>query len=216
MLADRADIRQSFYSLSGRVAIMAKSEVTTSIPEHSNLDPYWNTRARGMGATAAQPISTGAEENVLCYGYPDKYREDIFMHELAHGLDNLGATYVIPNWKNRLQQTFDHAVSRGLWADTYAGSNPTEYFAEGVQSFFDVDDPTPAPGISNEINLQSELRTYDPELFNLLLEVFPCNNHYIKRCDKSRAAENSQQLRMDCGGGSAGSVHSGGGSGLVG
>nr|KAG5690278.1 hypothetical protein BaRGS_018630 [Batillaria attramentaria] len=172
MLADRADIRQSFYSLSGRVAIMAKSEVTTSIPEHSNLDPYWNTRARGMGATAAQPISTGAEENVLCYGYPDKYREDIFMHELAHGLDNLGATYVIPNWKNRLQQTFDHAVSRGLWADTYAGSNPTEYFV----------------GISNEINLQSELRTYDPELFNLLLEVFPCNNHYIKRCDKSRGS----------------------------
>ena len=66
-LADRADVRQSFYSHSGRVAIIARSERTTQIPEHSNLDSaYWDKRARGLGATTALPISTGAEENVLC------------------------------------------------------------------------------------------------------------------------------------------------------
>jgi hypothetical protein len=49
---------------------MAVSEVATDIPEHRFLadDPEvdWDTRARGLGGTPGVPITTGAEENLLC------------------------------------------------------------------------------------------------------------------------------------------------------
>ena len=69
MLADREDLRRAQYYNKGRVAIMATypRELTTHIPEHRFLDPnFWNERARGLGGTLHLPLTTGAEENVLC------------------------------------------------------------------------------------------------------------------------------------------------------
>lgn len=50
LLADNQGVRESYYKLSGRVAIMASHEVTTSIPEHRSVvfldHPCWrNWRA---------------------------------------------------------------------------------------------------------------------------------------------------------------------------
>jgi hypothetical protein len=70
MLRDRPDVRQAMLGQGARVGIMAVSEVTTDIPEHRFLadDPEvdWDTRARGLGGTPGVPITTGAEENLLC------------------------------------------------------------------------------------------------------------------------------------------------------
>ena len=45
-------------------------EFTTSIPEHAYLknDPNtnWDERARGMGGTLDIPVTSCAEENLLC------------------------------------------------------------------------------------------------------------------------------------------------------
>ena len=58
----------------------------TSIPEHRHLGRWWDTRARGLGGTLHIPVSSGAEENLLCYSN-DRYRsEDIFLHEFSHGI----------------------------------------------------------------------------------------------------------------------------------
>ena len=60
---------------------------TTSIPEHRWLGPSWDQRARGLGGTLAIPISTGGEENLLCWRNRDRYpNEDIFLHEFSHGI----------------------------------------------------------------------------------------------------------------------------------
>ena len=59
LLADHSGVRNNYYQRYGRVGIMATTEYTTNIPEHSWLDPvFWNARARGLGATEAWPIST--------------------------------------------------------------------------------------------------------------------------------------------------------------
>nr|KAG5696492.1 hypothetical protein BaRGS_016531 [Batillaria attramentaria] len=182
-----------------RVAIMAASEVTLDIPEHSHLDEHMNQRARGLGATITEPVSTGAEENVLCEDHDRYHREDIFLHEFAHAIDGLGANIVIPNWHQKRQHVYNHAKSTGLWNNTYAMTNPAEYFAEGVQSFFNVNDhANPTNGIHNDIDTQAELKHYDPQLYNLILEVFPCNNHYLKRCGTTRHQEQTQHIKMDC------------------
>ena len=56
-----------------------------------------------------------------------------------------------------------------LW-QTYAAENTDEYWAEGVQSWFGLND-SPGP-IHNEINTRAELESYDPALAKLIREVF--------------------------------------------
>ena len=53
MLSGRPDVRAAMISNGARVGIMARTEVTLDIPEHSDLKPnkYWDKRARGLGAT---------------------------------------------------------------------------------------------------------------------------------------------------------------------
>ena len=64
-------------------------------------------------------------------------------------------------------------------------STVQEYFGEGTQSFFDVNAYSPAAnGVHGPINTRAKLRTYDPTLFRLLKEVYPCMNIYHKRCNK--------------------------------
>ena len=47
--------------------------MTTDIPEHSDLknDPNtdWDTRARGLGGTLGNPVTTNAEENINCLSW---------------------------------------------------------------------------------------------------------------------------------------------------
>ncbi|XP_046550965.1 uncharacterized protein LOC124260723 [Haliotis rubra] len=217
LLADHSGVRQSYYRLSGRVAVIGAREGTVSIPEHAWLGPSWNDRARGLGATEHAPVSTGGEENILCYTNDRYGDEDIFLHEFSHGIHLLGAKYAIPGWQGRLQSLYDQAKSAGRWRNTYAMTTVEEYFAEGTQSYFSVNAYSAVPnGIHNHVNTPETLRQYDPQLFSLIKEVFPCGNTYLKRCNTSRNAERSQQLRMNCnleGGGNETGSGSGTGSG---
>eukprot|EP00058_Branchiostoma_floridae_P010627 XP_002596115.1 hypothetical protein BRAFLDRAFT_66156 [Branchiostoma floridae] len=132
MLADRRDLRDSYFNVYGRAAIMAESEVTLDIPEHSHMDESFNTRARGLGGTVSYPVSTGAEENVLCYQSDSLRVEDIFMHEFAHGVHNMAAKIVIPDFDDRLGAAYQDAWANGRFANTYADDTVFEYWAEGV------------------------------------------------------------------------------------
>ena len=83
---------------------------------------------------------------------------------------------------SRLQQ---QNLNTGLWENTYAGSNKEEYFAVGTQCFFNNSrkGPEGSDGVHNEISTHDQLRDYDPGLYNLMLETFPCQNELIQRCD---------------------------------
>ena len=177
MLVHRDDLRRTMAEMGVRVVIIAVSEVTTDIPEWSDLyeafpSTDWNTRARGLGATPRRPATGAAEENVLCYpDDPYKY-EDILVHEFAHTMLIMGVEQRQGGrkFRERLELAFRHALDAGLWEGTYAGENPDEYWAEGVQSWFGLNDP-PGP-IHNYVNTREELEAYDPELGNLIQEVF--------------------------------------------
>lgn len=68
-------------------------------------------------------------------------------------------------------------------------STDREFFAEGVTSFFDVNTETwngKPNGIHNHVNTRAELKSYDRELYNLVKEVFPCQNKFLDRCSALR------------------------------
>ena len=57
-----------------------------------------------------------------------------------------------------------------MWKGTYAGSNSGEYWAEGVQSWFDTNRQNDSQ--HNHVDTREELKAYDPELAKLCNEVF--------------------------------------------
>ena len=180
MLVNRPDLRATIAEMGVRVAIMAESEVTTDIPEHSDLyeafpSTDWNARARGLSATRVRPATSAAEENLLCYG-DDAYRnEDILVHEFAHTVPQMGVEQQPKGtaFRTRLEAAYEDALDAGLWAGTYAAEHTDEYWAEAVQSWFGVNDwAIPTNGIHNHINTRHELEAYDPRIADLIEEVF--------------------------------------------
>jgi hypothetical protein len=172
MLAHRPEVRDAMVKNKVRCAIMAYSERTTDIPEHSDLTPkdYWDVRARGLGATRARPAISGAEENLLCFPGDPYSTENILIHEFGHAMHEMGLSKTDPSFDGRLREAFEHAKKEGLWKGTYAATNRHEYWAEGVQSWFDTNRENDSQ--HNHVNTREELKAYDPALAALAAEVF--------------------------------------------
>lgn len=175
MLAFRPELVARLAEKKIRLAIMAESELTTDIPEHSDLTPkdYWDQRARGLGATLDRPAVSAAEENVRCYP-TDRYRgESILVHEFAHAVFDIAIAPYEPAMGPRLQAAYDAAMKAGRFARTYAAENPKEYWAEGVQDWFDTNlHASPPNGVHNEVHTRAQLLAYDPELAAIARDVF--------------------------------------------
>jgi len=182
MLADRDDILQALIKGRCRFVVMAPTEMTTDVPEQRHLTPkdYWDKRARGLGGR----ITSCGEENLLNLRGDRYHNENILIHEFAHCIHNPGLRTVDPKFDGRLRATFDRAIAKGLWKDTYAATNASEYWAEGVQAYFDCQ--APKGGVHNGIDTREKLATYDPELFELIDEVFKTSKFRYVRYDQRK------------------------------
>ena len=183
MLAKRPDVRSAMIKSGSRLCILAWNEFTTDQPEWEwmahkpvtgfpQISPgdYRDARARGMGGSLTDPYCSCAEENLL--GYPgDPYAaENILIHEFAHNIHLRGMVNVDPTFDARLKATYDAAMKAGLWKGKYAAVNHHEYFAEGVQSWFDNNRENDHD--HNHVNTRAELLQYDPGLAGICREVF--------------------------------------------
>lgn len=183
MLANRPDVLTAMVLSGARLCIMAHDEYTTDLPEFVRMakgpmpgfekfsgKDYWDARARGTGGSQIDPYCTCAEENVL--GYPgDPYESEcILIHEFAHNIHLRGLINVDPTFDPRLKKTYEDAMKAGLWKGKYASVNHHEYFAEGVQSWFD--DNRENDHDHNHVDTREELLQYDPGLAAMCREVF--------------------------------------------
>lgn len=183
MLAKRPDVREAMIQSGSRMCILAWNEFTTDQPEFARLanEPlrefpgisgrdYWDARARGLGGSMTDPYCSCGEENVLGYMGDPYSAESILIHEFAHNIHLRGLVNVDPTFDGRLQTTYDKAMEAGLWKGKYASVNHHEYFAEGVQSWFD--DNRENDHDHNHVNTREELLAYDSGLADLCREVF--------------------------------------------
>ena len=172
MIGHRQDILQALAENNVRFAVMAHNELTTQIPEHSDLQPgyYWDRRARGLGSTPTRPAVSCGEENLLNYQGDPYFTENILVHEFAHAIHQMGLNTVDPSFDDRLKVLYDAAVEKGLWENTYAITNKAEYWAEGTQSWFDTNRANDDQ--HNHVDTRDKLKAYDPALAALLTEVF--------------------------------------------
>ena len=160
-----------------RVSVMARYEGTTDIPEHAHLAAdttlNWDLRARGLGGDLDLPLTSCAEENLLAYQIDKYHAEDILIHEFAHSIHLIGIVQVDTTFNSKLDKLLKQAVAKGKYANTYAKTDIYEYWAEGVQNWFNVNAEVPKPdGKHNALNTREELKKYDPDLYELLSHYF--------------------------------------------
>lgn len=173
MLALRDDVRRQMIAHGARVAVIGRNELLTDIPEFRNLGADWSQQ-RGAGATLDNPLSGCAEENLLCLPNDPYKGEKLLIHSFAHAMRSLGIIPIDASFDPTLQSDYDAALAAGKWADTFAATNYPQYWAEGVQDWFDANlQASPANGIHNEINTRVELRAYDPALAELIGRYLP-------------------------------------------
>lgn len=172
MLARRPDVRAAMVKSGSRLIVMAHNEFTTDVPEHSHLRPrdYWDARARGLGGSQTDPVCSCGEENLLGYSGDPYQTECILIHEFAHNLHLRGMVNVDPAFDERVKKAYQEAQEKGLWKGKYASVNHHEYFAEGVQSWFDNNRENDHD--HNHVNTRQELLDYDSGLAALCREVF--------------------------------------------
>ena len=74
----------------------------------------------------------------------------------------------------------EDALAAGKWGKTYAATNVEEYWAEGVQSWFNANQySNPPNGIHNHVSNRDALREYDPGLADIIVQVFRDDWTYI-------------------------------------
>lgn len=173
MIRKRPDLAVATRDQPVHFTILAQSEVTTDVPEYAYLGSSWDW-TRGLGATRWTPVSSCAEENLLCLSGDTYVGENICIHETAHTLQGSGGKLdgarlfdVDDPDRGTLDAVLRAAYdARGdLWAGTYAATNHEEYWAETVQSFFDANRNTPA-------NTRAELVEYDEVIHDIIAAVF--------------------------------------------
>ncbi len=160
-----------------RVGVMARYEGTTDIPEHANLANdttlNWDLRARGLGGDMDLPLTTCAEENLLCYQIDKYHAEDILIHEFSHAIHLIGIAPIDSTFNEKLQHLLNNDIAAGKFDRTYAQTNIYEFWAEGIQDWFNVNAEVTKPdGKHNQVNTRKELKTYDPDLYNLIHKYF--------------------------------------------
>lgn len=172
LLARRPDVREAMIDSGSRLIVMAHDEFTTDVPEHAHLKPkdYWDVRARGLGGSQTDPVCSCGEENLLGFDGDPYSTECILIHEFAHNIHLRGMVNVDATFDDRVKQAYRDAMEKGLWKGKYAAQNHHEYFAEGVQSWFDNNRENDHD--HNHVNTRAELKEYDPGLAALCEEVF--------------------------------------------
>ena len=155
-----------------RFSIMARDEFTTDIPEHSDMSPaiFWDKRARGLEQLLHARLSVVEKEIYWPLKVTPYKRENILIHEFAHALHAMAINDLDPTFQSRLEKCFKLAIEEKIWEGTYAASNPAEYFAEGVQSWYECNRANDRE--HGSIDTREEVQKNDPRLANLIIEKF--------------------------------------------
>jgi hypothetical protein len=177
LLGQREDILKAMIKAGCRFMVMAPTEMTTDVPEQRHWDKaYWDKRARGMGGK----LSSCGEENLLNLKGDRYSKENILIHEFNHAIHQHGLRLVDPTFNDRLKEAYKKAMDKGLWKGTYLTTNHSEYWAEGVQAYFDCMRP------QYGANTREKLQEYDNDLFKLVDEVYKQSTYRYVRFDKRK------------------------------
>lgn len=186
MFAYRHDILKALINDNARLVVLGRGERLPDLPECQaaagkvKIDP----RARSLSYDPECKLVVIGEEDIL--PAQGKVVASPVIGEFAKALYvATGTRPVDPNWEKRgrdvqqyelrvkrldlqfdekLKQAYESAMSQGRWKGAPAARDRVEYWAVGVQAYFDAaGDP--------RVATREQLKAYDPELFALVHET---------------------------------------------
>lgn len=182
MLAkEDSGIPQALRDNDAKMALYGSHENAYFIPEHRSA---WNPEMYYVEGYGGSPynnfVSSIAERNVIralegpvTTGYKN---ENILVHEFGHCVKLGGMEFLEDKTlQNEFAALYKSRMKAGMWPNTYAGSNPDEYFATLSAIWFNVMDDAAdwTDGVRSPINTREELKEYDPEAYEFFAKIYP-------------------------------------------
>ena len=200
MFAYRHDILKAMIEDGARLVVLGEGEKLSDLPEfkQSQNTPSFDP-VRYLDYTPSLKLMAVPEENVL--GLPGEpfAGECMVVNEFAKALYQVtGFRPVDPAFDQRRQKQqyelrvkrmdieFDHklleiydgAVAKGLWKGTTAARERAEYWAAGVEAYFDAAGAGQPPNDADRpITTREVLKSYDPDLYELVDETMAYKGH---------------------------------------
>lgn len=181
MLVARPDLLGALVDAGISSRVIGQDQRLPSLPEFVDVYNFypgtdWDRAARSFPGTDLIPFVAGAEENLLCLD-GDRYEgEDPFLRDMALAIRRFAMFSVDPITTGSIDRAYATAIAQGLWINTVAEINSDEYWAEGVQSYFDLNleepDDRPPNSAHNHVDTREELKAYDPSLYEIARSVF--------------------------------------------
>lgn len=188
MFAYRHDILKALIADGMKLVVLEKNELLTDLPECKaaadklKIDP----RARRFSYHPECKLVVIGEEEIVSGTNASKPATSPVIGEFARALYHVtGTRPVDPNWENRgrdvqqyelrvkrldiqfdnrLKEIHEAAAGKGLWKGTLAAKERVEYWAVGVQAYFDA-------GGDSKVATRDRLKEHDPELYALVHET---------------------------------------------
>jgi hypothetical protein len=113
-------------------------------------------------------MTSCGEENLLKLENDHYFGRDICLHEFSHGILSRGVQREV---SNRFREQHQRSLDKGLWVNSYAGSNADEYFAELTMWYFGTHGDLRMNGPKPE-NGREGLKKYDPEAYTLFDDFY--------------------------------------------
>jgi hypothetical protein len=200
LFAYRHDILKAMIADGARLVVLGRDEKLSDLPEFKDAKNQAGfDEVRYLDYTPARKLMVVPEENVL--GLPgDPFAgKCMVVSVFARGLYQVtGLRPADPDFDrrrdkqqyelrvkrmdvefdNRLRKLYEEATGKGLWKGTTAARDRAEYWAAGVEAYFDAAGDGQPPNLADRpITTREALRAYDPELYALVDETFAYKEH---------------------------------------
>jgi hypothetical protein len=209
MFAYRHDILKAMIADGARLIVLGRNEKLSDLPEFKDARERADfDEVRYWEYTPSLKRMVVPEENVLGLAGEPFAGKCMVVSLFAKGLYHVaGLRAVDPDFERRrgrqqyelrvkrldiefdrrLQKLYDEAMGNGLWKGTAVARNRIEYWAAGVEAYFDaVGDGISPTGADRPITTREALKAYDPNLFALVDETMAYKEHVDWRFQRCR------------------------------
>jgi hypothetical protein len=200
MFAYRHDILKALIADRVRLVVLGRDEKLSGLPEFKDgaSKPGFD-ELRYHEYTPTAKLLVVPEENVLCVPTEPLAGRCLLVSLFAKAAHQVaGLRPVDPDFDkqrskqqyelrvkrldvefdNRLKKLFEDATAKGLWKGAAAARDHGEYWAAGVEAYFEATGSGQAPnGADRPITTREALKVYDPGLYTLVDETMAYREH---------------------------------------
>ncbi len=212
LFAYRQDVLKALIADGARLVVLSRKEKLSDLPEFKeSKDKAGFDAVRYLHYTAGLKLMVVPEENVL--GLPGEpfAGRCMVVGVLARALHQVtGSRPVLADFDQRrdkqqyelrvkrldvdfdqkLRKAYETATGKGLWKGTAAARDRVEYWAAGVEAYFDAAGDGQPPNLADRpVTTREALKAYDPDLYELVDETMAYREHVDWRFKRPTARE---------------------------